>query len=117
MKKLLTVLISILMVMALLLGCTQEEMREDQKPMEDQAPLNNNTPESGNPLNEGPENQNLDQNNPTNDVPANDNQGNLGLNGLKFAMNQDDYESYKEAFKLLEDALIETNNYGKFEAV
>ncbi len=99
--------------MALVAACTPAETPDENPPMEDETPLDNGTPDSGNPLDEEPTNDNmdspLDENSPTDD-----NQGNIDLEGVEFGMNED---IPKEAFIFLEDELIETNDYGYFEAV
>ncbi len=87
--------------MTLVVGCAPRETPQEDTQMENQSPLDNGTPDSGNPLDEGP----------VDEGPTNDNQGSRGLKGLEFAE-----DNPKEAFKLHEDMLIETNN-GYFEAV
>lgn len=101
------------MVISLLAACAPAETPQDETPMEDQNPSNNGT-NSGNPLDEGPTNDGMDD---MNDDPLNDegpgNNGSKGLIEEKFAVN----DNSTEAFKLLDDLLIETNNKGYFEAV
>lgn len=95
------------MVMSLLAACAPDTPQEDT-PMEDESPLDNGT-DSGNPLDEGPTNDGMNNDGMNNDS-QNNKDGSKGLIEEEFAMNNS-----TEAFKILEDILIETSNKGYFE--
>lgn len=94
------------MVMSLLAACAPAQTPQNETPMEDQNQQNNGT-NSGNPLDEGPTNDGMDN---MNNDSQNNKDGSKGLIEEEFAMNNS-----TEAFKILEDILIETSNKGYFE--